>query len=819
MAGAAKPSNWGTWATSYLPTALADKYYFGNPTAEDDARLSSVTCVSLVQANGEDPQASTHIFVCVGQKSGFHVWSLNVDMTDKPRLVQCDENMKGVRCLAPLANPSRSSFPQTDRDNSAPPSAHAFKRPLMAVVAQSKVLAAEDSGTADGEDRGQALGISNTVHLLSLDTLQYVHVLKLPEEVVAVTSNSAHVAVVTIKAVYIFDALTFENTCVIICDARDAPSIVPIALGSRWLAVSGVSTKSFDRKVGARAATPKRPQQDFTVMGNDWSLVSGARGLEVGVDFLGKVGSAALTLTQETVGKYMGEGKQGTTEALRIDGENSVNKTLQKDALETSHGPHGHEVLILDLKPKPLPANQSESSLNRRCRPLAHFPAYVQGQGVAALAWSPSGDMLATAPEDGRTASVYSIFPAIDGTLARQLLYKYQRGLTRAVVTGLQFSPDCKWMRVSTTRGTDHLFALNRPKVTSVTTDNGDGTVASENVIETIQPTVATHCANGGFGANGAIPRSTAVEEAPAGGLFSTSPIAIGNYLLGIKPNKEALSNESPASAMPAYLQDLRQRNSNQNTEQYRSNTITQNSVARVYHKAESEKYLQDYQAPSSATSYDGSRGAPGQGCEVEMVRNSGSTILTQNRKKNLMVIYLSPDAILNWSYLNVRQSSPSDLSLSAVVFDGGAKRVPLTFQKGKITPVQPTPKRASRKKSSDISEELLANAEMNTHVPRVSHNQGLPLWALPKFNIRLMKNSGLTKKSSGSYAIPWWWKCPINSKPIKQTQLGPLPQNVVPLPAPSAPMFEMDNSEPFEKVLIGRVRDAKSSDIFAPVN
>ena len=43
--------------------------------------------------------------------------------------------------------------------------------------------------------------------------------------------------------------------------------------------------------------------------------------------------------------------------------------------------------------------------------------------------------------------------------------------------------------------------------------------------------------------------------------------------------------------------------------------------------------------------------------------------------------------------------------------------------------------------------------------------------------------------------------------------QLGPLPQNVVPLPAPSAPMFEMDDDS-FGEVLIGRVRDAKESEL-----
>ena len=41
-----------------------------------------------------------------------------------------------------------------------------------------------------------------------------------------------------------------------------------------------------------------------------------------------------------------------------------------------------------------------------------HLQAYAQGLAVASMAWSKSGDMIATAPQDARTVSVYAIYPS-----------------------------------------------------------------------------------------------------------------------------------------------------------------------------------------------------------------------------------------------------------------------------------------------------------------------------------------------------------------------------------------------------------------------
>lgn len=700
-------------------------------------------------------------------------------------MVAMKDNIECVRCLHPLEPPERSAFARKhDADI-------AFPRPLLAVV----------------EGAGEA-GLN--VNLLSLKTFEYVHTLKFQEQVMDVSSNAACVAVSTVSAVYVFDALTFETIIAVPYDPRDDFVTAPIALGSRFLAISGLSAKAFLRS----------NDENKAVLGDDWSLVTGARGLEVGVDFLGKVGSAALSWTKETVGPHLtGASPRQPT------GETPGSLKPPRDALLTVHGPNGHEVAILDIKPVYRP--DSEKQAGRRCNAVGYFPAYAKGIGVAAMAWSPSGDMLATAPEDGRTLNVYSIHPEKGrNTIARQLLYKHQRGLTRAKVTRLQFSNDCRWVAMSTARGTTHLFTTNRPNLSRASV-NG----ATACVVEAVLPTPQTHCGVDAISrparpANSARSEQNLREETNRGGIsgsshngiFSTSPIAFGNYLLGLSSGNSAAGSEE---VMPGYLKELRSKTQ----EDRGQRVISQQCVGRIYHAAEARKYVSNVPPPAPSTKKTGrTEGSPGQIERVAVASGVesparqhvfGATIMVQDRRqKGFMVINISPGATLHWVNLEAIATDHENMRLEQL--SGGAKRVPLLCTKqghGTLEESKPTIGHQAVMQASDASEELLANAEMRTNASGIFGGQELPLWALPKFNIKLMRNSGLTRKTSGSFSTPWWWKYPIQSKAIKQTQLGPLPQNVVPLPTPSAPMFEMDDDS-FGEVLIGRVRDAKESEL-----
>ena len=119
------------------------------------------------------------------------------------------------------------------------------------------------------------------------------------------------------------------------------------------------------------------------------------------------------------------------------------------------------------------------------------------------------------------------------------------------------------------------------------------------------------------------------------------------------------------ASMIPAYLHDLRKKNSGLDPEQLCSNTITQNSVVRLYHKTESEKYLEDYRSPSGARSSLPSTNSVQTDIQdrenmLDTIGSIGSTIVTRNYKRKLLGIY----EVHNWKWTDVhhswrRRSSP----------------------------------------------------------------------------------------------------------------------------------------------------------------
>ena len=87
------------------------------------------------------------------------------------------------------------------------------------------------------------------------------------------------------------------------------------------------------------------------------------------------------------------------------------------------------------------------------------------------MAWSKSGDMIAPQHLKMRELSLFMLYTPQKTVGTRQLstrpqlLYQCQRGLTRAVVSTLGFSDDNRWLFMSTERGTSHIFAINRPKI------------------------------------------------------------------------------------------------------------------------------------------------------------------------------------------------------------------------------------------------------------------------------------------------------------------------------------------------------------------
>jgi len=897
------------WATSYLPSSAHD--ILGT---KPDGKAQRFNYMSLTKFRFplENIQATDSFvdkvlgmeeetnILFLAHHNSFYVWSLSNGMKAKPQLLAAEDSSPPVQCLHILSVPSTvGAFSCTSdgnilQDSDTPAEIIPLeKRPLLAVVAKS--------------DWNQYN--TNAVYLYSMVSQKYIHTLTFPEQVLQVDSNSFCAVVGTTRAVYVLDSISFRRIFVVFrdeCKPGFLPS--PLKISSRWLAVSGAIRK----KAGSGL------QASSTV--DEWSLVGSARGIEKGVEFLAGVTSVAYAWTAETVSqgyaKYTGKVDPKNSEQPRESKAINNDEDSVAEA-ESISGAHAHEVIIIDIHPDAngdvdittpsitMNGNNTKSYGSQNLHGnsikdniVMHLQAYAQGLAIASMAWSRSGDMIAIAPQDARTVSVYAIYPAKMANrrvlnAAPQLMYQCQRGLTRAVVSNLGFSDDNRWLYMSTERGTSHIFAINRPKIspTAFIVDENATEGIVKSVVSPVPASPQTHCDDSIVGdTKYVVNDQKKVTDYSADGSDSIYPgsvdnggsdnvMMIGRVVHSKKTHRgvvvdtlnedEGVSASAPGAmemlgnfvryrftgtdhendvSLPGYLKDLKAQN-----ESSLPTYISCNPVGRIYHYEECKKYLDGADKNlklSNGTSESTRHGGSSAGDDdvtrppatpTDVTETSGpittsqrlaanTTTFATDENNNIVVMRVLRDGQLTWSVLKPYVTKElNEVNMFGLnIIGGGGKMVPF---KPKIEPSRSKMAKAILKKmnayehidkhASDVSkdlsgmhvkinpDELLSNAEMKTHVPYLSSGQQLPLWAVPGLSMNIMTN---TRRTSRSYAIPWWWKVPIQSKQIKQKQLGPLPENVMPLP--TAPVLEYSKGN-FDEVLKDNLKMAKEGTVF----
>lgn len=101
------------------------------------------------------------------------------------------------------------------------------------------------------------------------------------------------------------------------------------------------------------------------------------------------------------------------------------------------------------------------------------------------MCFDPSGILLVTASVHGHNINVFRIIPALSknsGTDQASYvhLYRLQRGITDAVIQDISFSCDSRWLMISSSRGTNHLFAIS-PSGGSVSFQSSDAYLSTKN--------------------------------------------------------------------------------------------------------------------------------------------------------------------------------------------------------------------------------------------------------------------------------------------------------------------------------------------------
>ncbi|CAN6457995.1 unnamed protein product [Victoria cruziana] len=320
-------------------------------------------------------------------------------------------------------------------------------RPLLVVVGDGTVNGVDASHDGFGlysnasvpsnHELGNVNFVPTVVRFYSLRSHSYVHVLKFRSAVHTVRCSARIVAIAQASQIHCFDAVTLESVYIVVtypvalgCYGSGSGVIGygPLAVGSRWLAYAGNPV--------VVSSTGRVSPQHLTRAASNGSLVAhyakeSSKHLAAGIATIGDMGYKKLS-------RYCSE--------LLPDSNNSHRAGCNGRCPEAEHA---GTVIVRDIVGKCV---------------IAQFRAHRSP--ISALCFDPSGTLLVTASVQGHNINVFRIIPprsssAADLAASHVHLYRLQRGLTNAVIQDISFSFDSKWIMISSSRGTSHLFAIS----------------------------------------------------------------------------------------------------------------------------------------------------------------------------------------------------------------------------------------------------------------------------------------------------------------------------------------------------------------------
>ncbi|XP_053222594.1 BCAS3 microtubule associated cell migration factor isoform X2 [Podarcis raffonei] len=354
-----------------------------------------------MHSTGNEPP----LLLMIGYSDGIQIWSIPISGEAQELYSIRHGPVRAARVLpSPQISPQKS-------DN------FAEKRPLLAVC--------------------KSIGSSGTsppyccVDLHSLRTGEMVKSIQFKTPIYDLHCNKRILVVVLQEKIAAFDSCTFtKKFFVTSCYPCPGPNMNPIALGSRWLAYA---ENKLIRCHQSRGGACGDNIQSYTA-----TVISAAKTIKTGLTMVGKV------VTQLT-----GTLPSGATEEEILAHSNTRRSPLVPGivtVIDTETVGEG-QVLV------------SEDSDSDGI--VAHFPAHEKP--ICCMSFNPSGMLLVTTDTLGHDFHVFQILthPWSSSQSAVHHLYTLHRGETEAKVQDISFSHDCRWVVVSTLRGTSHVFPIN----------------------------------------------------------------------------------------------------------------------------------------------------------------------------------------------------------------------------------------------------------------------------------------------------------------------------------------------------------------------
>lgn len=408
---------------------------------DDDARYDQVLWAGFDKLEVEGNIARQVLLL--GYRSGFQVWDVE-EAHNVHDLVSKHDGPVSFLQMLPKPLPAMASGDK-----------FSDSRPLLVVYTDGSRLL--DGKSACNGSNPNCSGPGNGPHgpssiqFYSLTSQSYVHILKFRTVIYSVRCSPRVIAISQAAQVHCFNAATLEREYTILTNpvvtgypGYGGIGYGPLALGPRWLAYSGNPIDvSKAGCVSPQHLTPSATFPSSAPNGNRVAqyAVDSSKHLAAGIVTLGDMGYKKLS-------RYCSELLPDSNYSVQSGNTGSrVNGTVN------GHHSHLHDldsagmVIVKDVISKSV---------------ITQFKAHKSP--IAALCFDPSGTLLVTASVQGHNINVFRIMPghSASNTSGSYLhLYRLQRGLTNAIIQDITFSNDSRWIMISSSRGTNHLFAIS----------------------------------------------------------------------------------------------------------------------------------------------------------------------------------------------------------------------------------------------------------------------------------------------------------------------------------------------------------------------
>ncbi|CAN4102774.1 unnamed protein product [Withania somnifera] len=649
----------------------------------------------------ESERGTTRQILLLGCRSGFQVW----DVEDGDNVCNLDSRHDGPVSFVQVLPKLIASKNHDDK--------FSVNRPMLILCADVSFSGGSSSGERTGtscngtfqhyHNQTRSTFVPTVVWFYSMRSHSYVHQLRFRTVVHLVRCSSRVIAILQAAQIHCFNAATLEREYTIVTNpvvtgfsASGNIGVGPLAVGPRWIAYSGspVSVSNSGR-VNPQHLTPSA---SFPSPAPNGSLVAqyakeSSRQLAAGIVTLGDIGYKKLS-------RYCSE--------LRPDGNSSqpVNARVKLSGAANGHFQDVDSVgmvIVRDIVSKTL---------------IAQFRAHRSP--ISALCFDPSTTLLVTASVQGHNINVFLIAPglsestcATDPESSYVHLYRLQRGLTNAVIQDISFSSDSRWIMISSSRGTSHLFAVS-PSGGSVDTHTADACLSA--------------CANGsGVMAKPAVQRTVnsglqVLNQQNIGG--SGSPLtlsAVGRIRSGSNGWKSTLSGAAAAatgnvSSLSGSIASAFQYHNNKNYSQYTDAAFLKSN----YH-------LLVFSSPGCVIQYS-LRMCSG----LDSLTITTPAVATAYESGLQVDTRLVVDAIQKWNICQKqnRKERGGNIDYYGELGDSDSSRVfpeGMKVQNGFYSKIRDTT--TEEKKSSDERHHhmYISEVELEMHKPQI------PLWAKPE--------------------------------------------------------------------------------------